>query len=95
MEKNNLYSAILNELYIFNSRWDSKEDAVLFLIHLVGDMMQPFHVTQLVNEEFPKGDRGGLLYTLHGSKKRNLHMFADDLGNYIRKKEVIMHLSIF
>ena len=50
--------------------------------------MQPLHVTQLVSEEYPKGDRGGLLYTLHGCKKKNLHLFTADLGTYFQKREV-------
>lgn len=91
LEKENIYSVILNEVYTFSSRWDNKEDSVLFLIHLVGDLMQPLHVTQLVNEEFPKGDRGGVLYSLRGSKKKNLHMFADNLGNFLQSKEVSVH----
>ena len=74
--------------YTIIGEWAYKGDSLLFLIHLVGDLMQPLHVTQLVSEEYPKGDRGGLLYTLHGCKKKNLHLFTDDLGNYFQKREV-------
>ena len=54
-------------------------DALLFLLHFFGDMMQPMHVTQLVTDEYPNGDSGGLHYFLKGvSRFKNLHMLTDN-----------------
>lgn len=56
-----------------------KGDALLFLLHFLSDMMQPMHVTQLVTDEYPNGDSGGLRYSLVGvSRFKNLHMLTDN-----------------
>lgn len=38
--------------------------AMRFLIHLIGDMHQPLHMSALVDERFPSGDKGGNAYLL-------------------------------
>jgi len=38
--------------------------AMRFLIHLVGDIHQPLHMSALVDERFPSGDKGGNAYLL-------------------------------
>lgn len=88
MQKSNAYSAIINEIYSFKYGREDQGDAVLFLIHLLGDIMQPMHVTQLVSEENLSGDKGGLKYKLQGTSKRNLHMYTDNLADLIPRKQV-------
>jgi hypothetical protein len=62
-----------------------------FLIHFIGDLHQPLHTTDLVNETFPTGDEGGNLFKVRfqnqsraklGSKWNitNLHSFWDFAG---------------
>ena len=77
----NIFSAIENELYTLRTTVSlrRKGDALLFLLHFLGDMMQPMHVTQLVTEEYPNGDSGGLHYSLKGASRfKNLHMLTDN-----------------
>ena len=88
LQKSNAYSAIINEIYSFKYGREDQGDAVLFLIHLLGDIMQPMHVTQLVSEENLSGDKGGLKYKLQGTSKRNLHMYTDNLADLIPRKQV-------
>jgi S1/P1 Nuclease len=38
---------------------ERKAIALAWLFHLVGDIHQPLHTTQLFTVEYPKGDRGG------------------------------------
>ncbi len=48
------------------------------LTHCVGDAHQPLHCATIINEEFPKGDRGGTQFPLRSQKWRNLHACWDD-----------------
>lgn len=51
-----------------------------YLIHLVGDMHQPLHCCSLVNETYPKGDKGGNdFYITAGAKGIKLHALWDGL----------------
>lgn len=60
---------------------------IRMLIHLVGDLHQPFHNIALYSSEFPNGDRGGNEFIVyHGSTKTNLHSFWDSIG-YTGHKE--------
>lgn len=68
---------------------EEKGDALLYLLHLLGDAMQPFHVIQLRTSEFPDGDKGGLLYSLYKSSFRNLHLLTDNVANYFSKSDVL------
>jgi len=58
------------------------------LIHIVGDMHQPLHMTTMYLEEYPKGDEGGNKFKIHYSNKSdeeaerlglptNLHAYWD------------------
>jgi S1/P1 Nuclease len=38
---------------------ERKAIALAWLFHLVGDIHQPLHTTQLFIVDYPKGDRGG------------------------------------
>ena len=66
-----------------------KGDALLFLLHLLGDAMQPFHVIQLRSHKYPDGDRGGLEYLLYKSSFKNLHYLTDNVANYFSKRDVL------
>jgi hypothetical protein len=53
-----------------------------WLLHLVGDIHQPLHCTQLVSEQFPMGDQGGnlaLIRTRCEKEPIKLHIFWDSL----------------
>lgn len=45
--------------------------------------MQPLHVTELVSAETPKGDLGGLKYSLRGVRQKNLHFFTDSVAGLL------------
>ena len=62
----------------------------MFLLHLLGDLMQPLHVTALVSEDTPKGDSGGLKYSLRGVRQKNLHFFTDSVAGLL--DEVYLNL---
>ena len=85
-----VYSALIDQLTVLFSTNNSSErgDALVFVLHLLGDVMQPFHVIQLVSMEYPAGDKGGLLYSLKKVGYRNLHLLSDNVGNVVKKKEV-------
>ena len=85
-----VYSALIDQLTVLFSTSNSSErgDALLFVLHLLGDVMQPFHVIQLVSSEYPAGDKGGLLYSLKKAGFRNLHLLSDNVGNVVKEKEV-------
>ena len=85
-----IYNALIDKLAVLFSTNSPSEkgDALLFVLHLLGDVMQPFHVIQLVSPEFPEGDKGGLLYSLRKAGFRNLHLLSDNVGNVVKKKEV-------
>jgi len=67
-----------------------KAVALAWLEHLVGDIHQPLHAAALFSADYPKGDRGGNLFTVkyHGNVV-NLHAFWDDLlGGYMAPRLV-------
>ncbi len=54
----------------------ARNDALAFVLHLVGDIHQPLHTITLFNDEFPDGDKGGNKFKLaHGG---NMHSLWDD-----------------
>ncbi|KAK8797433.1 hypothetical protein WA158_004641 [Blastocystis sp. Blastoise] len=55
-----------------------------FLIHLLGDLHHPLHVSSLYSDEFPKGDDNGGLYKIYYPSLSNetcLHSFVDSIAN--------------
>jgi len=51
-----------------------------WLLHLIGDLHQPLHCGSLVNETYPRGDKGGNdFYVMPGSRGIALHAFWDEL----------------
>jgi len=59
--------------------------AIRYLIHLIGDIHQPLHVTEMWNEQFPNGDMGGNLFLItFDSQISELHALWDScMGRYI------------
>ncbi|MBY0545191.1 MAG: S1/P1 nuclease [Gammaproteobacteria bacterium] len=57
-----------------------KSQFLLFFEHFVGDIHQPLHTVALFSTQFPTGDRGGLLYSIHSPIADNLHIFWDEGG---------------
>ena len=59
-----------------------KAEALAWLFHLVGDVHQPLHATNLYSSRWPQGDRGGNLFYIRAtptSQPINLHSFWDGL----------------
>jgi S1/P1 Nuclease len=59
---------------------ERKAIALAWLFHLVGDIHQPIHTTQLFTVEYPKGDRGGNEICVRVRQERqpmDLHRFWD------------------
>ncbi|PIQ28343.1 hypothetical protein COW36_04085 [bacterium (Candidatus Blackallbacteria) CG17_big_fil_post_rev_8_21_14_2_50_48_46] len=56
--------------------------ALRILIHLVGDIHQPFHAVSRSDHAHPDGDQGGNLVKLEGVPQNNLHFFWDSTANY-------------
>ncbi len=51
-----------------------------WLIHLLGDIHQPLHCAELVDKQFPEGDKGGNLFYIKPAKRGiSLHSFWDGL----------------
>lgn len=59
-----------------------KAFALRCLIHLVGDIHQPFHAVSRSNHDHRDGDQGGNLVTIEGAPQTNLHSFWDSTANY-------------
>ena len=59
---------------------ERKAIALAWLFHLVGDIHQPLHTTQLFTVEYPKGDRGGneiCVRVTQAGQPMDLHRFWD------------------
>jgi hypothetical protein len=59
-----------------------KAIAIAWVLHLVGDLHQPLHATNLYSMRWPQGDRGGNLFFIQAtptSQPINLHSFWDGL----------------
>jgi hypothetical protein len=56
--------------------------ALRMLIHLFGDIHQPFHAVSRSDHAHPDGDQGGNLVLLEGVPQKNLHAFWDSTANY-------------
>lgn len=61
--------------------------SIRLLVHLVGDIHQPFHCINLFTPEFPNGDDGGNLFDVYyGNKMTNIHAFWDTCGELFTKE---------
>ena len=73
------YQTIMNHTYKEHTDETGKSMAMRLLIHFVGDFHQPLHCGTRVNEEFPKGDRGGNDFKLTSEDQRELHAVWDSI----------------
>ena len=58
---------------------ERKAVALAWLFHLVGDIHQSLHTTQLFTVEYPTGDRGGNQICVRVRRPMDLHRFWDDV----------------
>ncbi|MBS1768575.1 MAG: S1/P1 nuclease [Acidobacteria bacterium] len=87
VEKNGLAMDKLEEFSkLITSSASDKEKAiaVAWLIHIIGDLHQPLHVSAKTTKSYPKGDQGGNLFFLTPKgtprdQQRNLHGFWDSI----------------
>jgi hypothetical protein len=82
--KVNILSQLLENVNVVKNVNDPKQKAIAlaWLFHLVGDVHQPLHTTQLFTVDYPKGDRGGneiCIRKKQNNKPINLHGFWDDI----------------
>ncbi len=67
---------------------ESRAISLCWVIHLIGDLHQPLHASDLVSPQFPEGDRGGNSFIVLTNPDRrgsqvNLHWLWDSmLGDY-------------
>jgi S1/P1 Nuclease len=55
---------------------------LVWLLHLIGDVHQPLHVTTRITRAAPKGDAGGNSVKLFGDVSMNLHSYWDDVPGF-------------
>jgi S1/P1 Nuclease len=75
---------------------DRRAVALAWLFHLVGDVHQPLHTTQLFTLEYPDGDRGGNEICIRVKPKNRpiaLHKFWDDMLTGSENLTVIRNLA--
>jgi hypothetical protein len=83
-EAQNIITALTNDLEILKSSTDdnARAQALRFIIHFVGDIHQPLHCAARVTEALPEGDRGGNLFDLTDSNKKNDRTQKVNLHSY-------------
>lgn len=58
---------------------DRRAMSMCWVEHLVGDIHQPLHATNLYSPQFPQGDRGGNSFAVkRGASPTNLHSYWDN-----------------
>jgi hypothetical protein len=75
---------------------EEKAVALCWVLHLVGDIHQPLHCSNLYSEAFPAptGDRGGNLFIVRdGERSVRLHTLWDDLPGSAQDYDAIDKLS--
>lgn len=87
VEKQNIVWAINQAEQVLKSRQSNSFEKALFLrfyIHLVGDIHQPLHCVSYYSKRFPRGDRGGNLYSVnYQGYQSNLHVIWDRGGGLL------------
>jgi S1/P1 Nuclease len=76
---------------------DQRAIALAWLFHLVGDIHQPLHSTQLFTREYPYGDRGGNEMCVRVAPDRNaisLHRLWDGLFTTSRDARTLSNHAI-
>lgn len=70
-----------------NLQYETLEKSMMlrYLVHVVGDVHQPLHSAELIDEKkFPKGDMGGNLFEIKYSPTIvNLHEFWDSVADNV------------
>lgn len=87
VEKNGLAMDKLDEFNkLISSSASDKEKAIAiaWMIHIIGDIHQPLHVSAKTTKSYPKGDQGGNLFFLTPKgtprdEQLNLHGFWDSI----------------
>jgi hypothetical protein len=72
--------------------------ALTWLFHLVGDVHQPLHTSQLFSVDYPNGDQGGnqiCIRTRPGNQPVNLHSFWDEVITRSERLPVLQKLATF
>jgi hypothetical protein len=67
--------------------------ALTWLFHLVGDVHQPLHTSQLFSVDYPDGDQGGnqiCIRTKLGNEPINLHRFWDEVITRSERLSVLL-----
>jgi S1/P1 Nuclease len=66
-----------------------------WLIHLIGDLHQPLHCSNLIDDRFPEGDRGGnLIFVRANENGISLHAFWDGLLGQEYNARKVLNLAI-
>jgi S1/P1 Nuclease len=78
----NILPALAENERVVKNESDSERKAVAlaWLFHLVGDIHQPLHTTQLFTVDYPQGDRGGneiCVRVTQAGQPMDLHRFWD------------------
>ncbi len=80
LAKENVAWAIGQSINVLASRKSNRYEKMVFLnflVHFVGDIHQPLHCINLFSKKFPKGDKGGNLFTIKTRYADNLHYYWD------------------
>lgn len=77
---------VRNQIVTQDTTPDRRAIDLCWIGHLVGDIHQPLHTTNLYFKQFPTGDRGGNSFAVkRGDTPTNLHSYWDNLlGSGIR-----------
>ena len=73
-----------------------KAVALCWVAHLVGDIHQPLHNSELYDQNFPTGDRGGNLFkVVLGQESIPLHVLWDSLGGRFLEAPTSLRLKSY
>lgn len=96
MEPHNLVWAIAYCIHILKDPHTSDREkafSLRMLVHLVGDIEQPLHCINHINQQFPHGDYGGNLVMITvNHQAMSLHRFWDSGAGYFEKISWHQHL---
>jgi hypothetical protein len=92
----NVVWAIQTQEQILNNAELSKQqraEALVFLIHLIGDIHQPLHCADRYSLDFPQGDEGGVKILIEKDGAHNLHEWWDRGGSLFKHREKIATMT--
>lgn len=68
---------------------------LIYLIHVLSDIHQPMHTCNLINGEFPNGDKGGNQFIVNfKGRSTNLHWLWDSAIGMLDEKEFVITSSL-